>query len=156
MNWVLASKHQSGLQEFHLLQNGDCKLQLKYNPLQHSARFISGDKNLHRLFYIESKAPLFSKTIFRDQYGMETASILLDKINENAGTVLLDGKKYHYRLQNGHSPVLVIYEYNPDKPWISCGLSSMSNSAEINSFIIGLGWYILQQQAKINPVEFAA
>lgn len=155
MEWVLAKNQQSELEEYNLVQNGESKLILKYNPLQLSARFSSQGR-FHRLFYIENAGQFSSKTTFTDMYGMETASIYLDKINENAGTIILDGVRYNYQLQFNKTPVLVIYENNPAHPWVSCSLTNTIENSLISSFILGLAWYILMQEKKEKSVGYAA
>ena len=154
MNWVTINNQQSALKEYHLMQNDDYKMLLKYNPLQHSARFSCGGK-YHRLFYFETMPQFSSKTIFTDQYGMETGSIVLDKIYSHDGTVWLDGKKLHYHLQDSPVPKLIVYESDPNHPIVSCSIATGNETALMNCFILGVCWYIFLQVAKENPVEYA-
>ena len=155
MNWVTINNQQAALKEYHLMQNDDYEMLLKYNPQQHSARFSCGGKH-HRLFYFETSGQLSSKTIFTDQYGMETGNIVKDKIYGHGGTVLLDGKKLHYNLQDSPVPRLVIYESDPARPMVSCSITKGNDAALINCFITGICWYIFLQVAKEMPVEYAA
>lgn len=155
MNWLIINNQQAALEEYHLMQNDDYKMLLKFNPMQHSARFSCGGK-FHRLFYFETTSQANYKTVFTDQYGMETGCIVLDKIYDGGGTVILDGKKFHYHLQDFPGLKLVVYETNPAKPIVSCSISFNKNDALINCFILGVCWYILLQVPKEQPVEFAA
>lgn len=157
MNWVLSSNQHAELDEYRLLQHDKCLLSLKYNPLQHSARFM-GEGKYHRLFYSEQDAYQLSRTIFSDQYGMETASLMPGKLNsQDGGLAVLDGKKYFFTVQqNVQHARLLVYENNAGQPWFNCDVTSIIDGAVLNFLIIGMGWYFVLQQQKEKWMHTAA
>ncbi|MFT3682334.1 MAG: hypothetical protein QM791_18915 [Ferruginibacter sp.] len=156
MNWVPVKNHASALlQEFHLVQNNNDKMVLKYNPHQRSARFTSDGKH-YALFYFETAGTVGSKILIQDQYGMLRGNIVTDKSHGN-GHVELEGKKYNYQLKSGYnSPSIVIYERTADRPWLTCDLDLRTEDTLHASFIVGLCWHIFLQQEKDMLVDFAA
>ncbi|MBC7890267.1 MAG: hypothetical protein H7Z13_20520 [Ferruginibacter sp.] len=166
MNWEVISNERSSLQEYRLIDNNDCKVVIKYNPRHLSARITCG--NHHRLVYLESAGSLSGKTIFKNEYGMEVGNLLLDKFNpREAGTILIDTKKYLYQLHTNLSAELVIYDTDLQKPFASCSiplnktnsfsvLSTHSNSIDINCCIWGFCWFLFLPAVKENTLKLAS
>ena len=148
MNWEIVSNQHSSLQEYRLIDNGYCKMVLKYNPLHKSAR-ITSDNN-HRLFFLESVGPFGDRTIFRNEYGMEVGNLVFDKLRNKKGSIIMDEKKYHYQINNGE---LLVYKTDPGQPLISCTIdgppnpgtnlfSSSLSTIDTSCVIVGLCWYL--------------
>lgn len=165
MNWEVVSNTRSSLQEYRLIDNNDCKLVIKYNPLHQSARITSG--NHHRLFYLESAGSLSGKTIFRNEYGTQTGTLLHNKFQPKEGTVVIDSKKYQYYLQNSPSPELIIFENDLQNPVATCTIPSDSSSAQDffsisseaidnNCYLLGLSWYLSLPVIIENIQEYAS
>ena len=163
MKWQLVNSSSSTLQEFHLMENNECKVILKYNPLHHSARITCG--KFHKLVYVETLGSLKLKTVFKNEYGLEIGSLQQDKWH-NKGTVIIDSQKYNYHLQNNPLAEMTIYSNDPAMPLVSCGIKSANNNTEIclshntngidNSFLLlGLCWYLFLPVAKESVVEYA-
>ncbi|MGG9970835.1 hypothetical protein ACQ33O_03480 [Ferruginibacter sp. SUN002] len=163
MKWLLVSNASSTLHEYHLIENNECKVILKYNPLHHSARITCGKH--HKLIFVETTGSLKLKTVFKNEYGLEVGSLHQDKWH-NKGSVVIDDKKYNYQLQNNPLAELIIYNNNPSTPLVSCGLKPDNGATEIslshntngidNSFLLlGLCWYLFLPVAKENVVEYA-
>ena len=163
MKWLLVSNSSSALQEYHLIENDVCKVILKYNPLHHSARISCGKH--HKLVFVETSGSLKLKTVFKNEYGLEIGSLLQDKWH-NKGIVAIDSKKYNYQLQKNPLAELIIFDDNPSKPLVSCGLKPDNGITEIslshntngidNSFLLlGLCWYLFLPLAKESVVEYA-
>lgn len=155
MKWEVISNERSSLQEYRLFDKNDCKVVIKYSPLHQSVRITSG--NHHRLFFLESAGSLSGKTIFRNEYGMETGSLVHDKFHPKDGSLVIDSKKYHYQLQNNHSQDLVIFDTNHDTQLASCSLqpnalNSYSNHTTINlnCYLLGICWYLFLPVEKDN------
>ena len=165
MNWEVISNERSSLQEYRMIDNNDCKVVIKYNPLHQSARITSG--NHHRLFFLESTGSLSGKTIFKNEYGMEIGNLVHDKFHPKEGSLMIETKKYQYQLQNNPLPELVIFENNFRKPVANCNIPistmSIQNSFSANSnqvidnncYLLGLCWYLFLPQAK-EKLEYAA
>lgn len=153
MNWEIISNQHSSLQEYRLIDNSDCKMILKYNPLHKSARITSA--NNHRLFFLESTGAFGDRTIFRNEYGMEVGNLVFDKLRNKEGSIIMDEKKYHYQINNWE---LLVYKTDPGQPLISCtintpapasfGANPFANSLsaiDTSCIVIGLCWYLALQ-----------
>lgn len=137
------------------MQNTNCKIMLKYNPLQHSARFTTDDKQ-HRLFYFETAPGVNAKTLILDQYGMERGNISFEKLHDT-GTVTLEGRRYYFQVKYSVAqPIITIFKSRPAQPWVSSSYNISGDETLNMSFVLGLCWYIEIQQEKENPVEYAA
>jgi hypothetical protein len=98
MNWEIINNERFSLMEYRLMDQGDCKVIIKFNPRHQSARISCG--NQHRLFYFESAGSLSGKTIFKNEYGMEIGNLVHDKFHPKYGSLVIKNKKYQYALQN--------------------------------------------------------
>lgn len=162
MNWELVSNQHTSLHEYRLTDNNKCKVVLKYNPRHQSARLSHG--NHKRLFFLESAGSLSGKTIFRNEYGMETGSMVSDKWD--TGHIMIDSKKYLYRLQNKPMPELTIYQNDTEQPLASCsikqadaslpGIISNSKQNDTSFLLLSLGWYLFLPLEKEVEVNFAS
>ena len=83
------------------------------------------------------------------------------------GTVMIESKKFIYKIQNDLPAALTIYDADTHKVLASCGLatgingSSLSlpeqtNHAGSNYLLLGLCWFLFLPMAKENIVEYAA
>ena len=149
MNWVLVNNHKEPVQEYHLMENELCKVVLKYNPRQKSARISCA--NQHCLFFIQSAGALTGKYIFTNQYGMEIGNITHDKRHDNGGTVTIESKKYRYEISNNLSAELTIYSSHSQSPLVTCGLTFSDN----NSLILAHCWYLFLPVVKEDVLEYA-
>ena len=163
MNWVLVSKSNALLQEYHLLHDNECKMVLKYNPHQNSARINCGTHN--RLFFIEEGNALNGKIIIINEYGMQLGSITGDKRNNQRGTVVIERKKFLYQFQQNLLPELFIHE-GDNKKISRCGLKTINENTGArfpannkggfkNCLLLGLCWYLFLPLAKENVPVYA-
>lgn len=162
MKWVLISSQQSLLQEFHLVENGNCRVIIKYNPVHGSAR-LSCEGN-HRLFYIESTGALTGKYIFKNEYDMETGHMNYDKWFGKEGSVTIESKKYDYRIAGNSVPELIVYNANSAEALANCEVandgysipSNGQNSSEANHFLLlALCWYLFLAVVKEGVADYA-
>lgn len=165
MKWVMTNNKKALLQEYHLTEQDDnAKAIVKYNPVHRSARISIGDK--HRLFFIESAGSLTGKYIFKNEYGLEVGTMSNDRWGKE-GSVIIESKKFIYKILNNPLAELTIYDGNTNKPLISCGLatgingtslslSQQINNADSNYLLLGLCWFLFLPVAKENIVEYAA
>ncbi len=163
MQWEVINNPKSILHEYHLMDSGECKVIVKYNPIHQSARVTCG--NHQRLFFIESSGSLSGKAIFKNEYGMEIGSITHDRWHLSEGNITIDDKKFHYGFKNNPLVELTIYNSITQQPLVSCGLK-VNNSGngltivttpiEANCFLLSLCWYLFLPIAKENLAEYAA
>ena len=159
MKWLLVSNPASALQEYHLMENGERKVILKYNPLHHSARITCG--KYHKLVYVETAGSLKPKTIFKNEYGSEIGSLVHDKWLNDQGNVIIEGKKYNYRLQKNPLSEMTIFNNDDSQTLVSCGLNTDDNVALFhntndidNSFLLlGLCWYLFLPVVKETGLQ---
>lgn len=163
MEWEVITNDRSSLQEYRLIDNHDCKVVIKYNPLHQSARMTSG--NYHRLFFLESAGSLSDKTIFKNEYGMEVGNLVHDKLQPKEGTVVIEDKKYLYQIRNNSLQELAIYENNLQKRVATCTIPAnkanplhiFSASTQImknNCFLLGLCWYLFLPMLQEKIFEY--
>ncbi|CAN5826763.1 hypothetical protein BH11BAC3_BH11BAC3_44160 [soil metagenome] len=142
MIWEKINNDHSTLQEYRLSDNTDNQLVLKYNPLHHSVRVTFG--NIHRLFFLESAGSMSGKTIFRNEYGLETGSMSYQHSSNNKGALQIDTKQYQFQLKNDQ---LTIYS-DQQQPLANCEfknhtLSSKSiNNIDMSCYLLGVCWYL--------------
>ncbi|UEG50823.1 hypothetical protein LK994_04955 [Ferruginibacter lapsinanis] len=165
MKWVLVNNHHSPLQEYHLMDEETCRVVIKYNPRQHSARITCG---IHqRLFFIETTGSLKQKTVFTNEYGLEIGSLTPDSFTGGNGLVTINEKKYNYSLNNNPLAELIIYDKDMSEPLVSCGLetsnsitkialSNNTDSSDNSCLLLGLCWYLFLPVVKENVAEYAA
>lgn len=150
MKWILINNHKEPVQEYHLIENDRCKVVLKYNSQQKSARISCA--NQQRLFFIQSAGVLTGKYIFTNEYGMEIGNISHDKRVNNGGNVSIESKKYHYEISNNPSEELTIYDSNSQRPLATSGLGAFDNIG----LILAHCWYLFLPVVKENVLEYAA
>jgi hypothetical protein len=150
MKWELINNHKEPVQEYHLMENDFCKVILKYNLQQKSARISCA--NQHRLFFIQNAGVLTGRYTFTNEYGLEIGNITHDKRYNNGGTVCIESKKYHYEISNSPSAELTIYDSNSQRPLVTSGLDVSDNI----SIILAHCWYLFLPVIKEHVLEYAA
>ena len=139
MKWVMVKHASPSVQKYHLVEGASQKAVLKYNLLQQSVRVSNDDTQ--RVFFLERSGFWNNKTIFKNEYGLEIGKMSFEK-GFHAGTLEVDGNKYHYVIQNNESQELVIYD-ELSHPILSCGLSAAGYKPDqdLSSLLLGLYWY---------------
>src|SRR5690349_17317757 len=117
MNWEIIINQSSSLQEYRLMEENNHKMVLKYNPRHQSARVTSD--NHHRLFFLESAGSLTDKTVLKNEYGIEIGALVFDRPHNSEGWVIIDGKKYAYKIDPNR---LILYKNNPHQPLAECNI----------------------------------
>ena len=158
MIWKKISNQHSTLQEYRLTDTSDTKLILKYNPLHRSARVTF--ENNHRLFFLESAGSMSGKTIFKNEYGMETGNLIIGT-SYNKGSLLIDSKEFLYNIKDNS---LTIYERDMKRTLVICNFQINNNAAasglnntDITCYAIGICWYLylLSNKELNNKYAFA-
>lgn len=149
MKWVMVKHASPSVQKYHLLEGVSKKAVLKYNLLQQSVR-VSND-NTQRVFFLERTGFWNNKTIFKNEYGVEIGKMSFEK-GFHAGTIEVDGNKYHYVIQDHPSQELVIYD-DLSQPVLTCDLSAAGYKPDqdLGSLLLGLCWYLYPAAGQQNP-----
>lgn len=154
MKWISLNNHREAVQEYQLMDNDQCKVILKFNPQQKSARISC--VNQQRLFFIKNAGVQTGRYIFTNEYGVEIGSLTHDKRNSNGGTVSIESKKYHYEITNNPLPKLSIFDNDSNRSLVTCGLTAAADYTDHNSLLLALCWYLFLPVAKENVIEYAA
>ena len=149
MKLVMVKHASPSVQKYHLLEGVSQKAVLKYNLLQQSVRLSNDDTQ--RVFFLERTGFWNNKTIFKNEYGLEIGKMSFEK-GFHAGTIEVDGNKYHYSIQNGGAQELVIFD-DGSQPILSCDLSASGYKPDqdLSSFVLGLYWYLYPSTGEQNP-----
>jgi hypothetical protein len=149
MKWVLANQSSTAIKKYQLIEGDTTKLELKYNLSQQSVRISSEES--HRLFFIDKTGLWHNKTILKNEYGVEIGRLSFDKLHQT-GIIEVEGKKFHFTIQQKPQPQLVLFEHTISLPLAVCDLSqapsftslkaSQYSSEESASFLLGLCWYL--------------
>ena len=145
MNWISVNYPSESVLKYHLTEGPLNKVVLKYNLEQQSAR-ISND-NSQRLFFITKIGGLWNNRVtVNNEYGVESGKITFDR-NFRAGVIEIEGKKYHYRVEDGSSSSIILYEHNLSMPSISCDIEpssfiSKDLALEYTCLLLGLCWFL--------------
>jgi hypothetical protein len=148
MKWVMVKHASPSVQKYHLVEGASQKAVLKYNLLQQSVRVSNDDTQ--RVFFLERSGFWNNKTIFKNEYGLEIGKMSFEK-GFHAGTLEVDGNKYHYVIQNNESQELVIYD-ELSRPILSCELSAAGYKPDqdLSSLLLGLYWYAHPTAGQLN------
>jgi len=164
MKWVQINNKRNLLQEYHLTDNGDTRVVVKYNPVQQSARVTVGD--MHRLFFIEHTGSFTGKYLFKNEYGMEVGWMSNDK-RGNEGSITIESQQYIFKIDNNPPATLTIYDSSKQQALAGCGLAtnisgtSLSLAAQhthagTHYLLLSLCWFLFLPIAKENIVHYAA
>jgi hypothetical protein len=152
MKWIVNKPFIGSSHEFQLVENGIVKEIVRYNPIQQSVRVLSKDKR--RVFFIEKGGLFNNYTLFKNEYGVEIGRLLIDKWHLRGGTLKMDGRKYHYLIQDREIPEMVIFEHSVHHPLLTCQIAHLNEwvgdgdsdksktQLEYACLLLGLVWYL--------------
>ena len=113
-----------------------------------------------RLFFIEKKGFLQSRTVIKNEYGIHMGELHSETRETDKGIIELDGRKYTYALSDHANEELIIYDENTGKPLVSCSLSpdyddvsaivkrsKSLHDTDYPSLLMALCWYLLKGAA---------
>ncbi len=154
MKWVSVNNNSSS--HFYELWDTEKKLvSLSVSNRTKISRIeCASDK---RLFFIEKRGLLQSKTVIKNEYGILMGELIGENWEANEGMIVLDGKKYAYSLGTDSAHELVIYDEAKTRPLVSCSLSSVYDEApaivrrskslhdtKYPCLLMALCWYLLK------------
>jgi hypothetical protein len=161
MKWVLANQTSAAIKKYQLTEGDATKLELKYNQSQQSVRISSEES--HRLFFIDKTGLWHNKTILKNEYGVEIGRLSFDKFHQT-GIIEVEGKKFHYTIQQKPQAQLVLFEHTISMPLAVCDQTlapsftslkpSQYSSEECACFLLGLCWYLFPLTTS-EKVEYA-
>jgi hypothetical protein len=88
-----------GKSHFWELENGDCKINFRYNDQAKSLRLLTGDK---QLYFLEETGFLRSKITFNNEYNQPFAELHFNAPKQS-GTIRTEQERFHFDLVNGRA-----------------------------------------------------
>ena len=158
MKWVNVSNGYSG-DHYELWKNDKKLVSLYISNHTKTTRIECADDK--RLFFIEKKGFLNSRTVIKNEYGILVGEVLGETREAEKGIIELDGKRYEYSFTENTNGELVIFEENTNNPLVSCNLSSdhdevaavakkskSLHDTKYPSLLMALCWYLLKPAEK--------
>ncbi len=158
MKWVNVSNGYSG-DQYELWKDDKKLVSLSISNHTKTTRIECADDK--RLFFIEKKGFLNSRTVIKNEYGILVGEVLGETREAEKGIIEMDGKRYEYSINEKTNGELVISEENSDNPLVSCSLSSDNDeeAAVAKKFkslhdtkypclLMALCWYLLKPAGK--------
>jgi hypothetical protein len=139
MKWEPVKHASSLVSKYHLAEGADIQLVLKHNIDQESLRI--GNDGKQRLFFIVKTGFWNNKLLFKNEYGLEAGRLSFDR-GYHAGTVEMEGHKYHYGIDTA-SHQLVIYKQYMTAPVIACDLPGGNIEQDFTCLVWGLCWQLI-------------
>lgn len=152
MKWVNVNNSFSG--SHYELWNNDKKLvSLSISTSTKISRIECAAEK--RLFFIEKKGFLQSRTVIKNEYGILVGELHGENWEADKGSIELGGKKYNYSLTNEEEPGMVIFEEAAQNPLVKCSLSPVNDEVaavvkrskslhdtKYPSLLMALCWYL--------------
>ena len=162
MKWIPINTRRDGIHEYHLIEDDQLNMVLKFNPETHSVRINSGTNQ--RLFFLENSGALTGKYVLKNEYGMPIGQLNSDKWNAGGGIINIDANKYTYRINHHAEIILSIYDNDHHHLPLNCELEgnftghiadSKLLNADTSSLLLGLCW-LLAAQPSVKREMYAA
>jgi len=135
MKWLLVNT--SLRQEIYELWNSDEKLLTIYShPDKGTLRIATDDAK--RVFLIDKKGFLRSRTVLRNEYGVSMGQLFHDGIQENEGNLVIDDEEFYYHIANGSPHDATIYKNS--EIFVTCELPAVAKDQDL--LILALCWYV--------------
>ena len=152
---IIAIKRIPGLDSYHLKENDNTVLEIRYKPDMHTARVVTHEER--RVLIIENEGLLRIKMAIKNEYGIPIGSLSYDNFSDTHGSVEIENIRFRFSIQHAPVPQLNIYKGRRDLIY-SCQLSFDDNNvkeakSQSASFIIAVSWYLfLKGAGKEKPV----
>jgi hypothetical protein len=122
MKWTLISKASTGINEYHLVQDGRLLIVMKYNPEQQSIRIKFEEQ--HLVFFVENTG-YANRIIFKSVYGVDLGKFSHHHRN-NTGRLQIDNEIFHYNIVENSQRKLIVHKHNNQEPLAVCQLPAVS------------------------------
>jgi hypothetical protein len=142
MKWILASSALTGIKEYHLVEDDQLLLVLKYSFDLQSIRIINEEERL--VFFMENSGGFTNRIIFKNPYGVDIGKFSFNSRTQS-GHVEINAITLHYTIVEGNGPKVVIHKRNVQQPLAVCHLPFFSYKPaaqyEQACFLLSLCWY---------------
>ena len=154
MKWVSVNNNSS-VQNYELWDAEKKLVSLSISKSTKITRVESASDK--RLFFIEKKGFLHSKTVINNEYGVRLGELTSENWDANEGVITLEGITYSYAFSDDSEAELILYDETKTKPLVHCSLSSFKDDAsavvkkskslhdtKYPSLLMALCWYLLK------------
>ncbi|MBS1919081.1 MAG: hypothetical protein JST17_02400 [Bacteroidetes bacterium] len=151
MQWELLSSITEPF-EFILWHHKKILLTLTFHPGTNSVR-VESEKE-RRVFLIRNEGFLKSKTVLRNEYGVQIGQI---RHENKEHYIEMGNQKYLYLIRNNSIPEVLIYKDSKENPVIVCELNFTNNYFSNNknlpakvepSLLLSLCWHLLGPKSR--------
>lgn len=155
MKWIPINTRREGIHEYHLVEDDQLTMVLKFNPETHSVRINSAANQ--RVFFLENEGMLTGKYVLKNEYGMPIGHLNSDKWNADGGTINIDANRYTYRINHSAETMISLYDNDHSRMPLNCELTgNFANqfsagkllNADTCSLLLGLCWLLAAPAVK--------
>lgn len=155
MKWIPINTRREGIHEYHLVEDDQLTMVLKFNPETHSVRINSAANQ--RVFFLENAGALTGKYLLKNEYGMPIGQLNSDKWNADGGTIYIDANRYTYRINHNTETMISISDNEHRQRPLNCELAgNFVNqfsagkllNADACSLLLGLCWLLAAPAVK--------
>ena len=146
---IIAIKRIPGLDSYHLKENDNTVLEIRYKPDMHTARVVTHEER--RVLIIENEGLLRIKMVIKNEYGIQIGLLTYDNFSDTHGSVEIENARFRFSIQHSPVPELHIYKGRRDLIY-SCQLSFDDNNikeakSQSASFLIAVSRYLILKGA---------
>ena len=142
MKWTLISTSPTGIKEYHLTNDNQIILILKYSIEQQSVRIRISFADEHLVFLMEPTG--FANRIFiKNAYGVELGKFAYHSRN-NTGNIEINKAVLQYNVIDSNPFKLIIHKRSLQQPMAVCHLPENSTGLSIYEyacFVLSVYWY---------------
>ncbi|MEP6948177.1 MAG: hypothetical protein ABI863_02835 [Ginsengibacter sp.] len=113
-----------------------------------------------RVFFIENEMIKKTEiTTLLNEYSQQLGFLTKSKLDISMGEIEIDGTQYKYKMKDGLSKEINLFEHNNFQPILSCKLEmeqlSFLNKDYISYLLFGLVWFLFLTRKQETPVQLA-
>jgi hypothetical protein len=122
MKWTLISNASSDIREYHLVQDGNTLVVMKYSPEQQTVRIVHESERL--VFFLEN-AGYANRVIFKNVYGVDLGKYSYNNRN-HTGRLEINNDIFDYNIVEGNQTKLIVHQHNRQEPMAVCEIPANS------------------------------
>lgn len=142
MKWTLISNSSTGIKEYHLTNEDQAIMILKYSIEQQSVRIRISFANEHLVFLMEPTG--FANRIFiKNAYGVELGKFVYNN-RSKTGNIAINNAVLHYDVIDSNPSKLILHKRSRQQPMAVCHLPVNSVDLSIYEcacFVLSVYWY---------------
>jgi hypothetical protein len=163
MKWSLVSRSSEIFREYHLTEGNTVREIVQYDPAHHSARF--NFKGWQRQFFMEAAGFWGDDIIFRNEYGLESGRISMQKKFGDGGSLTLEKNKFHFAIKEEALVTLALFKKGTAHPLITCNMERTADMVintltartaiihQLACLLLGLCWYLMMPAPPEPAIE---